>query len=372
MYEDERLKKIEQLLIKHDGQLQNLSGKDEAQKRYMRDLMTNLDDSNIPSLRFKVTKKGMTAAIEAYATEAEAAIDLKLTGYYTAAALNLLINDVESNISLVAQYTGQDGVVTVATSAAWTALTPKVTTTVYYVTETGKYMKYNGTAWVPCSNISEASFLMSAINGESTIKINADQIVNTGTVSFLDSIGLEAGTSKIKGGWLEADTVATNALKKRTESNLDWLDFYAGIDMTVLDVEDTAYYPDTRQIKGIKSIRLYKDTDLTAGHGDAGNALAETGSLQVNTTGINTLMDSWGSGVSLFMVDTDYPTALELSSGSGVAISSGKAAWQSGPIVLTAYNDSIKNSGYMLRVTKVGIQFYKYTSGAPTLLEQWV
>lgn len=372
MYEDERLKKIEQLLIKHDGILQNLSGKDEAQKRFMRDLMTNLDEDNVPSLKLKVTSGQMTAAIEAYATEAEAAIDLKLTGYYTAAAMDLLINDVESSISLVAQYTGQDGVVTVATSAAWTALTPKVLTTVYYVTETGKYMKYNGTAWVPCNNTSEASFLMSAINGESTIKINADQIVNTGTVSFLDSVSLTAGTTKIIGSWLETDTIATNALKKRTESNLDWLDFYAGIDMTVLDVEDTAYYPDTRQVKGVKSIRLYKDINLTGGHGGAGNALTEIASLQVNTTGISTLAETWNSGVSLFMVDADYPTALELSSGSGIAISSGKAPYQSGPIVLTAYNDSSKTSGYSIRVTKTAIEFWKYVSGSPVLLEQWV
>ena len=367
MYEDERLKKIEQLLIKHDGILQNLSGKDEAQKRFMRDLMTNLDEDNVPSLKFKVTSGDMTAAIDAYATEAEAAIDLKLTGYYTAAAMDLLINDVESSISLVAQYTGQDGVITVS---VWNT-SGKDTTKVYFATDTGNYYKYNGTAWVPCNNTSEASFLMSAINGESTIKINADQIVNTGTVSFLDSVSLTAGTTKIIGSWLETDTIATNALKKRTESNLDWLDFYAGIDMTVLDVEDTAYYPDTRQVKGLKSIRFYKDINLTGGHGGAGNALAEIASLQVNTTGISTLAETWNSGVSLFMVDADYPTALELSSGSGIAISSGKAPYQSGPIVLTAYNDSIKTSGYSIRVTKTAIQFWKYVSGSPVLLEQW-
>lgn len=363
MYEDDRLSKIEQLLVKHDGILQNLSGKDESQKRFMRDLMSNLDEDNIPSLRLKVTAGQMTAAIEAYATEAEAAIDLKLTGYYTAAALDLMIDDVESSISLVARYTGQDGVVTVSTSAEWTALTPKVTTTVYYVTETGKYMKYNGTAWVPCNNTSEASFLMSAINGESTIKIKADQIVNTGTVSFLDTIGLEAGTTKIKGGWLEADTVATDALKVRTESNLDWLDFYAGIDMTVINVTDTAYYPDTRQIKGLKSARFYKDTNLSSGHGGTGNVLQEVGNLKVTTDAIiYPGSNATAGGLSLLSIGTST-MGLELSSTYDAALIGGRAG-SGGNVVIYDYTSS--NSGYGIALTATGIYWMKTVGGTTT------
>jgi len=142
--------------------------------------------------------------------------------------------------------------------------------------------------------------------------------------------------------------------------------------MTDIDVTDTGYYPDTRQLIGIKNIRLFKDSNLTSGHGGAGNALVEIGSLQYNTTGISTLEETWATGISLFMVDTDYPTALELSSGSGIAISSGKAPYQSGPIVLTAYHDSSKTSGYSIRVNKTAIEFWKYVNGSPVLLEQWV
>ena len=372
MYEDERLKKIEQLLIKHDGILQNLYGKDEAQKRFMRDLMTNLDEDNVPSLRLKVTSGQMTAAIEAYATEAEAAIDLKLTGYYTAAALDLMITDVESNISLVAKYTGQDGVITVS---VWNT-SGKDTTKVYFATDTGKYYKYNGTAWVPSNNISEASFLMSAINGESTIKIKADQIVNTGTVSFLDTIGLEAGTTKIKGGWLETDTIATNALKKRAGTGslagTQWLDFHAGIDMTAINEKDTSYYPDTRQLIGLKSLRLHRDTSLTDGHGDASNTLYEIGSLQIGATSVNSLSQTWTpGGIDLTLGDSTSSKALQVASSGAVVVNSGMAYGQSGEIHFSAYNNTVKTSGYQMRITGTGIALYKYTSGAPTLLEQW-
>lgn len=139
MYEDERLKKIEQLLIKHDGILQNLSGKDEAQKRYMRDLMSNLDEDNVPSLKFKVTKGQMTAAINAYANESEAAIDLLLTGYYTKAAINLYISEIESEISLAAQYAG-----TYTEVASAVQMTDK--TKIYKLN--GKFYRWNGTAWI--------------------------------------------------------------------------------------------------------------------------------------------------------------------------------------------------------------------------------
>lgn len=270
-----------------------------------------------------------------------------------------------ASITLLTAYTGLAEVVTVATLEERTD-----TTKTYKVANS--YYKYDGTAWVEDTSISSAALTLAAINGQSAVSLKADRIDFTGFTTFATTAGLADGTTIVNGGCIDTDTVATIALKKRTESNLDWLDFYAGIDMTVLNVKDTTYYPDTRQAKGLKSLRLYKDTNLVSGHGGASNALTEIGSLQVNTSGISALSDTWGSGLSLFMVDTDYPTALELSSGSGVAISSGKAMGQSGPIVLSAYHDTLKTTGYVLKVAKTGISFIRYDSGVPTYLEQWV
>ncbi|MHB1153994.1 MAG: hypothetical protein ACYCWE_20785 [Eubacteriales bacterium] len=271
-----------------------------------------------------------------------------------------------ASIELLAAYTGLTNVVVVSTLAERTDITKTYKIGV-------NYYRYNGSAWVVDTSIVSAALTLAAINGQSVASLNASKINFTGFTTFVRPADLSStGTTTVDGGRVNTNTLATLALKKRIESNLNWLDFYAGIDMTVINVKDTAYYPDTRQIIGLKNLRLYKDTGLVSGHGAAGNSLVEIGSLQVNTTGITTMVDSWSSGLSLFMVDTDYPTALELSSGSGVAISSGKAMYQSGPIVLTAYNDSIKNSGYSIRVTKVAIQLWKYTSGTATLLQQWV
>lgn len=284
------------------------------------------------------------------------------------ASLIGVVDNQGATLTLLAGYTGQDGVVTVD---VWST-SGKNTSLVYYANDTGKYYKYNGTTWVSCNNMAEASFTLAAINGQSTANISADRIgLTADTVVFATEAGLSAGTVEINGGCLAADTLETDALKVRTESNLDWLDFYAGIDMTVIDVEDTSYYPDTRQLKGVNSIRFYKDADLTSGHGDTGNYLAEVGALRINTTGISTLTDSWSNGMSLFLSDIYNPSAMEISSGSGVAIQSGVGSGITGPIVLTAYGVNSKTSGYVLKVTSTGIALIKYVSGTPTMLEQW-
>lgn len=364
-----------------------------------------------------------------------------------------------AELTLMAGYTGMDSVVTVATAAAWTALSPKVITTTYYITETETYMRYNGSIWVASASpiwdttaelkiqadangssigmiarstgnddviivptwsesgkdtgevyyaedtklyytyvgsawISKssadttASFVASAINGQSVASINADNIYNDGTVHFIvsDDLGEEGetvihgsridtgtlsansiivgdvvlpadiyveGTTKINGGLIEADSIATDALKVRTQSNLDWLDFYAGIDMTVIDVEDTSYYPDTRQLIGIKAIRFYEDSSLTNGHGDSSNALYQTGQISYGASAIQTPLSSSNGG--LIVSTTKQYGTLSLVSSCRVDVIA--------PDLLTLWSGA-SGTGCMIAITPSTIIARKYSSGS--------
>lgn len=341
MSDDERLSRIEAILKAHDKQLSSLSGADESYKRWLKDMMSNLDEDNIPSLRFKVTNKDMTAAIDA------------------------AVGDTAAQISLVTAYTGMDGVTAVDTLAERTD-----TSKVYKVGTT--YYKWNGAEWVGSSSMAEASFLLAVMNGQSAAKLKADNIDLIGNVTIASVDGLKDGTVEVNGGCLMANTVLTDALKPRRTANIDWFDFYAGIDMSVIDVTKSTYYSETRQISGLKRIRLFKDTNLASGgNGQTGNSLIEVGNLTVDTYGMNTLLGtSFISGVNLSNT-LDSSTALELTSTASVMIGAGLGAGNIGIIELFALDPSNHNSGYSIQLSSNGVSFFKTVNGVNTALEQW-
>lgn len=181
-------------------------------------------------------------------------------------------NSQGAALSLIAGYTGQNAVITVGT---WSA-TGKDITKVYYATNTSKFYKYNGAAWIASNNMSEASFLMSAINGESTIKIKADKIDFTGVATFLTAADVGAGGSTvIHGSRLATGTLYANSLAKvQGADGYDYIAMENGFDYSnpaYMDFTQLSYNSYNRSIQGLHALSFNGDTVLDQGRGTTGN-----------------------------------------------------------------------------------------------------
>jgi len=235
--------------------------------------------------------------------------------------------DQGAALTLLAGYTGQSGVVTIATTAAWNALSPKVTTTIYYVTQTAKYMKWNGTDWTACNNIAEASFTLAAINGLSSASIIADRINFTGFTTFLTAADVGAGGSTvIDGGRISTGTLFTESLAAvEADDGYDYIAMQDGFDFrnaSYMPFTNASYVPWSRSIQGLHALVFHGDAVLDAyGAGTAGNApTAVTGyirNIQSNTGAVTQ------SGVEIISARTLKLEAQAIggaTSGAGVAI----------------------------------------------------
>lgn len=233
--------------------------------------------------------------------------------------------------------------------------TEHVYNTVTYLANT--LYKSDGTYWskvMAGNGYPSAASITASVNADgSALKFLADKIDFTGFTTFATTAGLADGTTTVNGGCLSADTVATNALKVRTASNLNWLDFYGGIDMTVIDEKDTSYYPDTRQIIGIKAIRFYEDSSLTSGHGNSSNTLFQTGQISYGASAVQTPLSTSNGGL-IVSTTKQYGT---------LALTSSSRAEVIAPDLVTMWCGA-SGTGCMIAITPSGIIARKYSNGS--------
>ena len=318
------------------------------------------------------------------------------------------VSDQGAELTLIAGYTGQDDVVTIATTALWAALTPKVTTTVYYVTQEAKYKKYNGTAWVDCNNISEASFTLSAINGQSAVSLNADRINFTGFTTFVRPDDLSStGTTTIDGGRINTNTINANRIVtgsfvapgdiyttntttidggKITTNTIDGnriitnslataaleavdgpgsVDYIAvknGLDFRnpiYIPIETTAYSPWNRSIQGVHSVVFFGDAELTAGGlGDTDNELTSTASITNQQTASGTITQS-----GLLINTTGYMQIYGQYNGNASASSGIRLSHKRPELSVLADGQKC----YELVIDDTGITAWKYTRTGGTI-----
>lgn len=206
-------------------------------------------------------------------------LSVKITGGAGMAQINAKVDDMGATLSLLSTYTGLNEVVTVDSAEDMTD-----DSKTYRMGE--NYYRHNGTEWVEDTNISTAAITLAAINGQSAIKIKADNIDFTGFATFVRPSDLGAsGTTSIDGGRIAADTLEVNTLKKRTAEGRDYIALDSGFDLrnpALMSFKDTYYHPTDRSVIGLYGLAFHSDSYLSAtGYGTSSNTLTPAGTIQV-------------------------------------------------------------------------------------------
>ena len=218
---------------------------------------------------------------------------VKITGGAGFAQINAKVDDMGATLNLLSAYTGLNEVVTVDSAEDMTD-----DSKTYRIGD--KYYKHNGTEWVEDTNIVTAAITLAAINGQSAIKIKADNIDFTGHTTFarVSDIGELDENDKtiifgdrIKTGTLYADALATST----SDDGWNYIAMKSGFDFMNRDympITSSSYAPSSRAIIGLYGIAFFGDNKLSAtGRGTAGNLVTEpVGSIIVRQSSTGTII----------------------------------------------------------------------------------
>lgn len=152
-----------------------------------------------------------------------------------------------ADISLVAVYNGLGTATTVTSMGQMTD-----TTKIYKYNN--QYYKWSGTAWVGADTVSQAAFILSAINGQSAASMSADRINFTGFTTFARAAELAAGITTISGACIKTGQISADYIGP---NNGSFISFGSPL---YLD----SYYPD---IFGIKNLYFGDSNYISCGGG---------------------------------------------------------------------------------------------------------
>jgi hypothetical protein len=221
---------------------------------------------------------------------------VKITGGAGFAQINAKVDDMGATLNLLSAYTGLNEVVTVDSAEDMTD-----DSKTYRIGD--KYYKHNGAEWVEDTNIVTAAITLAAINGQSAIKIKADNIDFTGHTTFarVSDIGEldENDKTIIFGNRIKTGTLYATALAASASDGYSYIAMRNGLNFrntSVMPFTDSNYDPRDRTMLGLFGLAFHGDTKLSAtGKGTTGNAptAQSVASLNVSQSQSGTV-SQWG------------------------------------------------------------------------------